>query len=126
MSFPTIITDCFVIMPNHIHGIFFIMEDCHDVGATFEVAHRAGSSPASTVGRIIDVFKSVCVRRWALCLAQNDVNLEEIFWQRNYCDHIIWNERELNTVREYILLNPSKWLFDNENPNSIIDPDYVK
>lgn len=33
-------------------------------------------------------------------------------WQRNYYEHIIRNENELNQIREYILNNPLKWLKD--------------
>lgn len=29
-------------------------------------------------------------------------------WQRNYYDHIIRHERELNAIRQYILDNPLK------------------
>jgi REP element-mobilizing transposase RayT len=37
-------------------------------------------------------------------------------WQRNYYEHIIRNENELNRIREYIQKNPLKWEFDRENP----------
>jgi len=38
-------------------------------------------------------------------------------WQRNYYEHIIRNENELNQIREYIIQNPVKWELDRENPN---------
>jgi REP element-mobilizing transposase RayT len=37
-------------------------------------------------------------------------------WQRNYYEHIIRNEDELNRVRRYIVENPAKWALDPENP----------
>lgn len=37
-------------------------------------------------------------------------------WQRNYYEHIIRNEDELNDVRQYIIDNPLKWKLDEENP----------
>jgi REP element-mobilizing transposase RayT len=37
-------------------------------------------------------------------------------WQRNYYEHIVRNENELNRIREYITDNPMKWEFDQENP----------
>ena len=37
-------------------------------------------------------------------------------WQRNYYEHIIRNERELNRIREYIEQNPARWATDEENP----------
>jgi putative transposase len=38
-------------------------------------------------------------------------------WQRNYYEHIIRDERELQAIREYIRYNPLKWEEDEENPN---------
>jgi hypothetical protein len=38
------------------------------------------------------------------------------FWQRNYYEHIIRNENELNKIREYVVNNPLKWELDFENP----------
>ena len=38
-------------------------------------------------------------------------------WQRNYYEHIIRNDDELNRIREYIYDNPSKWTTDGENPD---------
>ncbi len=38
-------------------------------------------------------------------------------WQRNYYEHIIRNENELNRIREYIINNPKKWEFDRDNPD---------
>ena len=39
------------------------------------------------------------------------------FWQRNYYERIIRNERGLNTVRQYIHNNPACGENDNENLN---------
>jgi REP element-mobilizing transposase RayT len=33
-------------------------------------------------------------------------------WQRNYWEHIVRNEPELNRIREYIGNNPAKWEMD--------------
>ena len=30
-------------------------------------------------------------------------------WKRNYYEHIIHNESDLNRVREYIMYNPAQW-----------------
>ena len=37
-------------------------------------------------------------------------------WQRNYYEHVIRDEKELNGIREYILYNPLTWKRDVENP----------
>jgi hypothetical protein len=39
-------------------------------------------------------------------------------WQRNYHEHVIRNERELDKIREYIATNPLRWALDRENPQS--------
>ena len=36
-------------------------------------------------------------------------------WQRNYYEHIIRGDDELNLVREYIVNNPLQWESDREN-----------
>ena len=40
-------------------------------------------------------------------------------WQRNYYEHIVRNDDDLNEIREYIINNPLKWALDKENPFSI-------
>jgi hypothetical protein len=37
-------------------------------------------------------------------------------WQRNYYEHVIRDETELDRVRRYIVENPIKWALDRENP----------
>jgi len=36
-------------------------------------------------------------------------------WQRDFYDHIIRNEDELNKIREYIRTNPLQWGSDPED-----------
>jgi REP element-mobilizing transposase RayT len=33
-------------------------------------------------------------------------------WQRNYYEHIIRNDEDLNKIREYIINNPLNWELD--------------
>ena len=40
-------------------------------------------------------------------------------WQRNYYEHIIRDERELNAIRRYIQDNPRKWRLDRGNMQNI-------
>ena len=108
--------DEFVVMPNHIHGIII-------VGATLAVApnavapnDRAGARPAPTVGEIVGAFKSLCVNDWLKHIKENGLNAVGKFWQRNYYEHIIRNEDELNRIREYIWNNQLTWQLDGENP----------
>jgi len=35
-----------------------------------------------------------------------------------YHEHIIRNEESLNRIRQYILDNPARWIFDRKNPSA--------
>ncbi len=37
-------------------------------------------------------------------------------WQRNYYEHIIRNDREMDNITRYIESNPLNWTEDGENP----------
>ena len=39
--------------------------------------------------------------------------------QRNYYEHIIRNDKELEEIRKYISENPAKWAEDEYNPDNI-------
>lgn len=41
-------------------------------------------------------------------------------WQRNYYEHILRGEAELNRAREYIRTNPLRWTLDRENPDCVL------
>ena len=38
-------------------------------------------------------------------------------WQRNYHEHVIRDEEDLNRIRQYIIDNPGRWEDDAENPD---------
>ncbi len=40
-------------------------------------------------------------------------------WQRNYYEHAIRDERDIQRIREYILANPARWAKDPENASVI-------
>jgi hypothetical protein len=40
-------------------------------------------------------------------------------WQRNFYEHIIRDEEELDAVRQYIVDNPVRWEEDPENMNTV-------
>jgi putative transposase len=39
-------------------------------------------------------------------------------WQRNYYEHVIRGEGDLNKIQEYITDNPLQWALDGENPEN--------
>ncbi len=129
--------DMFVVMPNHIHGIVFIIQDIPTlVGAT------GGRPPICERHR-----RPFVPKKWATAgrpyrrLVHAEVHLQHSsvdsnphahrssmnfgltgghsLWQRNYYEHIIRNEKSLNAVRGYIQANPLRWADDPDNPNFI-------
>jgi len=128
--FPHADLDEFIVMPNHFHGILVIKGS---VGAYKHTPQRSDQSvqsraniysplrkdisdgstlrsPSKTVGSVIRGFK-IGVSQW---VHKNT----EIFsvWQRNYYEHIVRNEKELDQTRQYIRDNPFAWPQDEENP----------
>jgi len=58
-------------------------------------------------------FKSCVTKRlWKIPSLKNTP-----IWQRNYYEHIIRNESEMDRITRYIESNPSAWMDDDENPN---------
>ncbi len=112
--------DEFVVMPNHVHGIIWIIanDDETAVGATNVGAHSRAPlplphRPPKSLGAIIAGFKSIVTKR--INIARGTPGMP--VWQRNYYERIIRNERALRAVRQYIQNNPLHWAHDMENPN---------
>lgn len=106
-------SDWFVVMPNHIHGIVFLKDDCRG-GVTPPVGKSAcGGLPLQkpNLGQIIGYFKYQTTK------LINQTRLTPGFrvWQRNYYEHVIRSEDKLNKIRYYIQINPLKWHLDREN-----------
>jgi len=87
--------DEYVIMPNHLHGVIII----------------TASESKQTLGSIVGSFKSSTSRLINAMQKTKGIPI----WQRNYYEHIIRNEEDLNRIREYIANNPSQWNEDDEN-----------
>jgi REP element-mobilizing transposase RayT len=108
-------------MPNHLHCILYISkEQCKDaVGAPLVHAHakRAGIRTAPSLGTIIGAFKSITTIEYIEGVREKNWPMfDGRLWQRNYFDHIIRDNNELNKIRKYIMFNPKNWCDDNENP----------
>jgi len=109
--------DEYVIMPNHLHGIIVITSNRRGVlpyAPINTLRHNPNEfrSPSRNIGSIIRGFKSAVARR-----VNDQRNTPGMpVWQRNYYEHVIRGEEDLNEVREYIINNPLKWDLDSENP----------
>ncbi len=102
--------DEWVVMPNHFHGIVMIRRGDPPVAPT----PRPLPEPRpKSIGSLMSGFKSAVTKRINEIRKTPGMKL----WQRNYYEHIIRNQNELNRIREYIANNPMKWEFDRENPD---------
>ena len=121
--FNNVILDCCAVMPNHIHGILFLSGKTNaNVGVQYiEPLRKIRKNVASrrinryqrvipqSIGSIIRCYKAA-VTRW--CHREGHSFFR---WQRNYYEHVIRNERDLNEIRKYILNNPLKWHLVKDN-----------
>ncbi len=115
--FPHTVLDAYVVMPNHLHGIVWIV-----VGARHAVplptpavplptAEQFGRPVPASLPTIIRSFKSAVTNRINALRQTPGASI----WQRNYYEHIIRNEDALNRIRTYIQENPLRWARDREN-----------
>ena len=111
--YPNVSLDEFVIMPNHVHGVIILNENISMIGANivgakdFSPLHNNRPFGTSrTIGSIVRGFK-IGVTKWF----RKNTCIYTV-WQRNYYEHIIRNEIELNKIREYILNNSLNWEID--------------
>jgi putative transposase len=123
----------FIIMPNHIHGIIFIIarrrgevlsphdNPNHNIQNAYvdETYKQGGATPPlrePTLGQIVAYFKYQSTKQ------MNRIETEKAitkFWQRNYYEHIIRDEKDLQNKTDYINANPSLWDDDENNPRNV-------
>jgi len=77
------------------------------------IGAASGAPTKPTLGQIIRAFKSISAIQGNRILSRSGRPL----WQRNYYEHVIRNDDELQRAHEYIVNNPMKWEFDRENPH---------
>ena len=110
----------YVVMPNHFHCIFQIIETASpkehqqvpSVGAGFARPKTFGDSDGgeqtsplrhATLGQIVAYFKYQTSKY---------VNLPVRLWQRNYYEHVIRSQHSYDEIVEYIRNNPKQWYND--------------
>ncbi len=76
----------------------------------------AGLKPAPTkfhaLPEIVRAFKTFAARAMNNHQRSHGTSL----WQRNYYEHIIRDEKDLDRIRRYIAENPARWAEDCNNP----------
>lgn len=121
-----IMLDTFVVMPNHVHGIIVRTHPGRNWdGGTARRAptvERFGKPATGSLPTLVRGYKSA-VTQGVNALRKTP---GEPVWQRNYYEHIVRSEVELNRIREYIATNPLRWGSDRYNPerSSSADEDF--
>lgn len=123
-KFPSVTTDAFVVMPNHVHGIIIIDNNVGACNAGACTAGEHAGSPATrcphgvradqrvrpTLGAIMQWFKTMTTNAYIRGVRAHDwAPFDRRLWQRNYYERIIRNDNDLNAIREYIVSNPARW-----------------
>ncbi len=119
--YPRLSLDASVIMPNHVHAVLVLENALGDdlVGRT-DLKSAPTSKPARPISEIVRAFKAFSTREVNTFRGAPGSPL----WQRNYYEHVIRNDADLNKIREYIHYNPTKWSQDQENPYRLPPPVY--
>ncbi len=101
----------FVIMPNHVHGIVYIIMEAGQ--ETLIEANQASPNQSNSaqqqnklqLGTIVRAYKaSVSFRVNAIRGKRNPP-----VWQPNYYERIIRDEKEFDNIWKYIYANPDRW-----------------
>lgn len=143
VHFSNVETGAFVIMPNHVHGIIYIFEERRGTASypkgvpvpeddgensisqndDMSGENLGGETPPlrgfdgiPTLGQIIAYFKYQSTKE--MNKADNTGTVTK-FWQRNYYEHIIRDETDLQNKTDYIESNPRLWDEDDENPVNV-------
>ena len=105
--FPSLELDVSVVMPTHVHAVFLLTR----AGGDSDHPADCDTGRAPTLAQVVRAFKSESAVRLNRMLGRTGG-----FWQRNYYEHVIRNEKELDAVRRYVLENPARWECDRQNP----------
>lgn len=92
--------DAYLVMPDHVHVVFVIA--WRDISAP----QQAGvfRSPSRTLGAIVRGYKG------AVTSQVNSLRgTTAAVWQRNYYEHIVRSDADLDRIRRYIAANPARW-----------------
>ena len=91
-NYQHVVLDAYIVMPDHIHFILIKTE-----------------KDEIPLSRMMTWFKTMTTNAYIKGVRNNGwLTFEKRMWQRNYFEHIVRNDRDLNEKREYIINNPLK------------------
>ena len=131
--FPSVELGESVIMPNHFHGIISwglsetryprpIVEARSPRSSENEqssypsknTSTRRGEVPSPALSKIVAYFKYKSTKH----INQHHNTPGTRIWQRNYYDHVIRDDTDLQRLRQYVQDNPMKWALDQLHPDN--------
>lgn len=141
--YPGVDVDAFVVMPDHVHGIIILTDDesvgagpracpCvvrdgndgqpQDDGQPRDDGQPQGVAPTGarrlTLPDAVHRFKSFTTARYRAGVRDHGwPAFDRRLWQRNYHEHIVRTDAELDRIRQYIVNNPAFVHSDREWPN---------
>jgi putative transposase len=99
--------DVYVVMPNHFYGIMVLTENHVEIGgrtrrAQTDESERFGKPRCGSLPTIVRAFKAAVTKR----VNRHRGTPGFPVWQRNYYEHIVRDDDELDAIRKYITENP--------------------
>jgi REP element-mobilizing transposase RayT len=119
--YPGVDIDAFVVMPNHIHGIIVLIVGAGPCACPDKKrqGQPQGVAPTMSLPDVVHRFKSLTTTRYRQGVTGHGWRpFPGKLWQRNYHEHIIRNEDDLNRIRQYIINNPARWAEDENNSDN--------
>jgi putative transposase len=119
--FSLVTLDAAMVMPNHIHGIIVIdgvwppqASPLGDARDATRCRQSPGGLQAGSIAAIVGSFKSASTKHTNRLCGTPGAQM----WQRNYFEHVIRDEDDLNEIRRYIADNPIAWALDPDNQHA--------
>jgi len=81
----------------------------NEYGKIVQYEWRESAMKPKSISSFIAGYKSIVTKR----INQIRNTHGQPVWQRNYYEHIIRDDKDLNRIREYIVNNPAKWEEDD-------------
>jgi REP element-mobilizing transposase RayT len=141
--YPGVDLDAWVLMPNHLHGIVVLYEPAgvEEGGGTpplpgsvlAGVPEGGGTPPLRgpvsasgteegalrqpsrrTLGQVVAAFKYLTTKE----INRLHATPGQRVWQRNYYEHVVRDDADLERLRTYIIENPLRWELDQLHPDN--------
>lgn len=94
--------DEYAIMPDHFHALVWFLEDNGKPQPPIEDVQVIHGTQPRSLEALVQNFKSITAKR----INQIRKSPGARVWQRNYYEHVVRDEQDLENIRRYIRKNP--------------------